>query len=267
MHLRYRIAAAAGGVLSAAALALAGTLPAAANIGGTQVITANGEAGEFANMNGPGHFTDLQAQGGANANLEGLGSTGGAGIQLCNESSGNAVQLGLRWNTTAHKFDVLVGSGTLTAGTGTNNTACDSGGAFTGGPLSMPLQIPAGDNYKLELKEISPGFYEAFAKDTTLGISSSKAFSGLSFPDTASVGVVQNQTNLSAPAVNRLCDFWSVLATGSAGGHASLGGSSFWTAQLAHSTANGLSSDPTLVTPVDVFFRHVHINIGSETGV
>jgi hypothetical protein len=29
----------------------------------------------------------------------------------------------------------------------------------------------------------------------------------------------------------------------------------------------GLNSDPALVAPVDVLWRHVHIHIGSETGV
>ena len=69
------------------------------------------------------------------------------------------------------------------------------------------------------------------------------------------------------PAVNRLADLWSVLASDNHGHQASLGGSRFWTGVLAFSTANGLNSDPALVAPVDVLWRHVHTNIGSETGV
>ncbi|HEY6276921.1 MAG TPA: hypothetical protein VIX86_11380 [Streptosporangiaceae bacterium] len=253
--------------LAAGGLALAAALPAAAGISHTKVITPNGEAGYQAGMNGPGRFKAVQAQFTLRNEAKGLGSTGGTGVQLCNDTTGNAVQLGARWNAGENAFDILVGSGTLTAHPGTDTTPCNSGGAFAGSDLSPALDVPAGNTVLLILQEVSPGVYEAFAKDVTLGTSASKSFAGLTFPDEAGVGVVQNLTTLSAPLALRLASFTDVRLTGQKCGTHNLGGTSCWTAVQAYSTANGMSSDPPLVDPQSSLHgRNFHVEIGSETG-
>jgi hypothetical protein len=52
---------------------------------------------------------------------------------------------------------------------------------------------------------------------------------------------VQNTVSLSTPAVNRLADFWPVLASDNHSYQASLGGVALLHAVLAFSIANGLT--------------------------
>jgi hypothetical protein len=220
-----------------------------AGVSATPVITSNGEAGYYAGENQPGHFKQITTQFYLRVAAKSLTTGAGEGVQLCNDSSGHAVQLGVRWNGTG--FQVLFGSGTLGASApGTNVTACNSGGAVLGAPLSPNLVIPQGDTVRLILKEISSGVYEAFAKDVTANFSASKGFTGsLTFPDEASAGVVQDISLRAAPASIKLVHFATLTARDSLGVTSTLGGTSEWTAVQAYSNHSGDNSNPAIVTP------------------
>ena len=240
-------AGAAGGIT---ALALAGAVPAGASLNPTQVITPNGQAGYSSTMNDPGHYTRIKDTFYLRQALEGQGPAGAAGIQLCNESSGNAVQLAVRWDSGISRFRVLLGSGTLTENPGTNTTACNSGGgAALESDLTPVLTIPQGQTIKLVLQEIHPGFYEAFAKNMTTGVNVSKSFSGLTFPDEAFAGLVQKDDTLSPPATTKLARMTDIGLIDSTGTNSTLADGSAWDTNQVRATANGLNSDGSLVTP------------------
>jgi len=249
----------------ALAVPLVPALSASANVSPTKVITANGEAGYYAGENQPGHFKQENTQFYLRKAAKSLTAGAGEGVQFCNDSSGNAVQLGLRWTGTG--FQVLVGSGTLTATPGTNTTACNSGGALLGAPLSPNLVIPQGDTVRLILKEVSPGLYEAFAKDVTTSLSASKGFAGLTWPDEASAGVVQDLSGRAAPADIKLVHFATLTARDSNGVSATFGGATEWTAVQAYSNFSGDNSNPPIVTPADSLSGdHFNVFTSAQTG-
>ncbi len=251
--------------LAALAGSLALALPAAAGVSPAKVITSNGEAGYYAGENAPGHFTQVRTQFYLRAAAKSLTTGAGEGVQLCNDTSGRAVQLGVRWNGSA--FQVLFGSGTLAATPGTNTTACNSGGALLGGALSPNLLVPQGHTVKLILKEISPGVYEAFAKDITTSLSASKGFTGLTFPDEASAGVVQDISLRAAPANIKLVHFASLSARDDNGVTSTLGGTGEWTAVQAYSNHSGDNSNPAIITPANSLLGgHFNVFTSAQVG-
>ena len=249
--------------IPAAAIALAA--PAMANVSPTKVITSNGEAGYYASTNGPGRFVDVRTRFYLRNEAKSLTTAAGEGVQLCNESTGNAVQLGFRWTGTA--FQALVGSGTLVATPGTHTTACNSGGALLGVPLVPNLLVPQGHNVHLILHEVSPGVFEAFAKDTTDSISASKSFAGLSFPDVASAGVVQDISTRSAPANLKIVKFHSTRVTMQNHPSGYLGTSLLWTSVQAYSNHTGDNSNPAIITPASSLVNgRFFVFAGAQTG-
>lgn len=262
-----RIAALLASLATAISFSFLAAGAAGASVSPTPSINDVGEAGYYAGMNGPHRFTQVRTTFYLRNEAKGLGLTGGEGIQLCNDSSGAAVQLGVRWNGTG--FQVLVGSGSLLGAAdsdGTNATDCNSGGALLGVPLVPNLVIPQGHNVRLILEEVSPGLYEAFAKDITDNFSASKSFAGLTFPDEASAGVVQDLSGRSAPANLNLVRFRHTRAAGLNGVLHYLGDQLAWTAVQAYSTATGDNSNPRLVTPDALVQGRFHVFAGAIVG-
>lgn len=258
--------AVAGGLLAAGPASAATTPP-------ITVITSNGEAGFYAGMNDPGHFKTIKAEFYLRKAIQTIGAaTGGVGIQLGNDSSGNAVQMGAIWNSPACPglVEVGYGTGTLSATPGTNTTAINSGGRLAPLHLSPVLCAPVGHTVKVNLTEVSPGLYEAFGKDITANLSASKAFAGLSFPDEASAGVVADLSSRSAPASVKLVQFTSVQAKNSTGTTSGLGGTSAWTPVGVASNPSGNSGNPFLVTPgslsTSAGLSSFGVFVGAQTG-
>jgi len=263
-----RIIALLATLATAVSLSFLAAGAAGASVSPVPVITSNGEAGYYAGTNTPAPFVQVRSQFYLRVAAEGLGAGGGEGVQLCNDGTGNAVQLGVRWNPGTHLFDVLEAAGPLFATPGTNTTACNSGGAIPGAiPLSPPLSVPQGHVVKLVIHETAPGIYNVFAKDLTASISSSEGVgAALIFPRTASAGVVQNTIGLSAPASNLLVRFRHTRVLNDDGISGYLGDQGAWTAVRVFDTANGLNSDPPLVNPGALTQGRFPVLIGSEVG-
>jgi len=271
----------------AALATIFGTVAASASIiGDPAVVTANGEAGYFADMNGPGHFTTAKDQFYIRKAAEQMTpycssypctpnpKWSGIGIQLGNDSSNNVAQLGIVRNgpdCVANQFEVGWSNGTLSATTGTNTTPLNSGGILpTFHPMVPALCVPQGDTLKLNLTEVHPGVYEAYAKDVTLGISSSKGFASLDFPDNAGFGVVQDIGSRSAPANNKYVHFAYIDLSDNIGAHNDglLNSGGDWSVTGVASNPAGNSSTPYLVAPSVLTGQghHFDIFVGALTG-
>jgi hypothetical protein len=262
------------GLLAAAA---APEVASAATVPPVTVITSNGEAGFYSGMNDPGRFKTIKATFYLRKAIQTIGvANGGVGIQLGNDSTGRATQMGAIWNPPAcpGQVEVGYGTGTLAATPGTNTTAINSGGRLAPLHLSPILCAPLGHYVKVNLTEVSPGVYEAFGKDITANFSASKAFSGLPFPDEASAGVVADLSSRSAPASIKLVHFGSISVKNSTGTTAGLGGTSAWTPVGVGSNPSGNSGNPLLVTPDSLVNTGTGINrvssfnvfVGAQTG-
>jgi hypothetical protein len=139
--------------------------------------------------------------------------------------------------------------------------------ASLGVPLVPNLLIPQGHNVHLILHEVSPGLYEAFAKDTTDNISASKSFVGLSWPDVASAGVVQDISTRSAPANLKIVHFHSTRVTQLHHPSGYLGTSPLWTAVQAYSNHTGDNSNPAIITQASTLINgRFDVFAGAQTG-
>jgi len=125
--------------------------------------TANGEAGYFVNDNGSTRIRDVQASTVVTPqmeNLNGVNLLGGTGVELCNDNTGDAAQLGLEWTGTA--FTVEYGytphfaqlTAPAASATNPDPDPCAEGGLLNGGTgISFPNSfIPAiGDTIHFEV--------------------------------------------------------------------------------------------------------------------
>lgn len=274
------VAAAGIGLVAAGGLALGLTLSGFAGasiVGNQQVITSNGEAGYYASMNGPGHFTSARTTWYVRKAEQTLGTSSasfvhGIGIQIGSDQTGKVAQLGGLWNTTKchNALEIEYGSGYLTTkAPDTNGTPVNDGGAVVPtSELNPVLCVPWNDYVKIGLYEVHPGVYEAYAKDLTTGVSISKGFAGVSFPDEAGVGVVADTTNRAGPVTaTELANFNSINFTDSNGASGGFFGSSDWSPVGVGSTATGTDGSPFLVAPGTDGGTHYKLYAAAPTGL
>ena len=115
--------------------------------------------------------------------------------------------------------------------------------------LTPILCVPVGHYVKWNLTEVSPGVYEAFAKDVTLNISASKGFAGLTFPNNANVGVVADLSSRSAPANIDLVRFAFLSLKDSNGVTGTMQANNDWSVTSVGSNPSGNTANPLLVAP------------------
>lgn len=213
-----RITAAAAGLLAAAALALGTTWAAHADPAGVGVSqNTAGEAGYYANDNGQTRFRDVQADVTVTnqvKNLNGASITnpGAAGVELCDPNTGRAAQLGVLWNPGLGKFQVAYDTGTFAAVT---VDPCVQSGLVNPVPsnfLLSLLTIAPGDHLHFEIYWNPRGFIHRFTfkvcdvtQDTCRQAQS--APTGFLNLYEAGIGVVTQQTALTAPPLNSLVTF------------------------------------------------------------
>lgn len=119
MSIRSRLAALTAAALVTGGLAFAAALPASASI--PQINnTHTGEAGYYVNDNGATRIRDVQATTVVQntfKHLNGSGGelvqAGGIGVELCNDNTNFAAQLGIVWNDSTNAFQVEYGYGGL----------------------------------------------------------------------------------------------------------------------------------------------------------
>jgi hypothetical protein len=225
-----------------------GPLPGVAGISPTTVWTSNGEGGYYSFV--ANRTTAIRAHFFLRTAAEGIGATGGLGVQLCQQGTapgtGDAAQLGTLWNAGAGVFEVFYQTGTLAAHSpNTNGDACSTGGLLAS-PLDTGLDIAPGQEVKLSIQDNS-GVCEFRSSNVTVStgvVIDFKACPGL-FND-AGVGAVQDLTLIAPPASVELARFTQVtqdttFATGTLSGAG--------TAVQVNSSANGSPSDPAIVSP------------------
>jgi hypothetical protein len=240
-------------------------------------ITSNGEGGYAVTMNEPGHFTQVKFQFYVRKAAQTIGSSptaGGMGVQLANDSSDSAVQLGFEWNGPGCSGQGIVGYGNGTLpGTnpgvtpGTDTTVVNAGGLLSPLELAPNLCASVGDTIKGDVTEVFPGEYEVFAKDMTTDVSVSKEITSLAFPDELNIGTVADLTSRSAPANIKLVHFAYLSITDSNGVTAGLV-SPEWSAQPVGSNPSGNDANPLLVAPSALTGggHHFDVYVGAQTG-
>ena len=257
-------------VLVAAIGALALALPASASVAPRNVVgsipSANGEAGFYTQEPGVMYsrvnaVISLQA---AAANLGpvsgaiGPGS-GAVGIELCNQTTGYAAQVGvLEEDTTPATFEVGFGEGTL--------ADCATGGLLGSGSLPVDLApaltgIPVTDSVVVQVKNVGHGVLFSAAVELPGGqplASYSRILTGgPAHFDLAGAGVVQDAAMVAACGAvcpDELAAFSGVTAT--SGKYTR--GFARWDAVSVQSEANGsVFVAPGALTPA-VFTVTVH---------
>lgn len=206
-------------VVLAAGLAVGAAGAAHADPVGVGVVQNNaGEAGYFANDNGQTRFRDVQTDlvvTNQIKNLNGATATqvGAAGAELCDPNSGKAAQIGVYWDksTTPNRFRVAYATGTFT----TALDPCIQNGLVNPVPTTFLLDlltINAGDHLHFEIYWNPKGFFHRFTFkvcDVTQDIcrQAQSSFTGFLNLYEAGVGVVTQQTALTAPPLNQLVTF------------------------------------------------------------
>jgi hypothetical protein len=267
--------------LAGLALAIAPLAASQASVSPVTRYTQAGAAassGYFTNEFG-GTFTHIQGYIGSNAttSLEQLtpAVTNGVGLGLCNQGTGEAVQLG----------DVYLGGGLMNVDytLGTFGAAKWFGDRCANGLVAAPTGIllagisvtdtvdgqilydshhshngcPAGD-VRFEAEDLTNPGVAVPSPCTALP-------AGTNFNE-GDAGVVADTTARSAPADNLLVVFAHLGLTDGAGLHGSFQANSAWTAYPVDSTANGTKADPALLAPGKFSADHFNENAGSPTG-
>ncbi len=201
--------------------------------GGTYALTANavpvsaqinntsiGEAGYYANDNGQTRFRDVQATTKVLNTfkfLNGTESPGGIGVELCNDNTNYAAQLGIQWTGT--QFQLAYNYGTLVDPTPGIQDPCAQDGLLNGGvgiQFPHPIVPNVGDVLKFEIFYQPKGFIHYFQfKVTDVTQNRTEVQKVLTAPHDLyefGIGVLTNDAHLTAPANILLNSFTSTSA-------------------------------------------------------
>jgi hypothetical protein len=191
----------------------------AANAATAAIPRPNAVVGSLSNTNGTAGFytnqfgdTYTQVNGSFSLNKPSLFANGAIGLQLCNSTTGYAVQVGAFAD--GGGWTVAFWKGYLDPATGINNDPCD-GNTFltpTGGGTTALGTVSAGTSVQAQIKEVGHGLVITVAD----GPEANFNYFLHSFPgyfNEAAAGITDNMSAISAPATNDLSDFWGVTAT------------------------------------------------------
>jgi hypothetical protein len=202
---------------STPAMAAAPTVPKINN-------TINGEAGYFVNDNGGTRIRDVQATTVITNTMEDLNGSnladpGGVGVELCNDNTGDAAQLGLEWNGT--QFEMEYGytphfadlTAPAASATNPDPDPCAEGGLLNGGTgiaFANPFIPQLGDTIHFEVY-YNPGKHHSLkfeVQDVTQNITRVQT---VKVPAQdyyeAGIGVLTDTQNLTGGAVNLINTF------------------------------------------------------------
>lgn len=263
-----RIAALAAGAILTVALAMAGTWNAQANVVGSPKYTnatSNAVSGYFASAGGT-TFTHIEGYSGSNGtnSLESLGQavTNGAGVGLCNQTTGDALQDGIVYTGGTTKSVDWV-TGTFGAPK-SNNDKCENG-VLPGPAMFAGLgSISVSDTVAFQIlydghhshNGCSAGQALFLASDVTANpgvwISSGCVSVGNVTYNEADAGVVADGQGMTPPAAQYLATFAHLGLSGHASGlsvHGSFQNNANWDAFPVFSTTNGLASGGKVLAP------------------
>jgi hypothetical protein len=175
---------------------------------------------------------------------------GAIGLQICNETTGEAAQLGAVYlgdSTGTPLFALGYLTGYLNSLT---VDPCVGGGVLGGASSSTTFTaltdsgIPAGSTIRAQIQEY--GGAVLFTAALANGVANYTYFDSACrwfFPNEAGAGLQVNTTGLSAPASNDLTDFTGVTATSDGVTH----GFAFWNAVQVQGSQDGIA--PALLSP------------------
>lgn len=270
-----RITALAGGAILTVGLALAAASGAQANVINAPKYTwaaHNAVSGYFASAGGT-TFTHIEGYSGSNGtnSLESLGQlvTNGAGVGLCNQTTGDALQAGIVY-TGGHTKSVDWVTGMFGAPQ-SNNDKCENG-ILPGPAVFAGLgSIAVSDTVALQIlydghhshNGCSAGQALFLASDVTANpgvwISSGCQSVGTVTYNEADAGVVADGQGMTPPATQYLATFAHLGLSGHASGHSvhgSFQNNSNWSAFPVFSTTNGFASGGKVLAPQSFFHDH-----------
>ena len=265
-----------GGIAMVAEPALAGVSP----VPRYTNVTVYPVAGYFASDNGGSPFTHIEGYIGSNGtgSLANLGQslTNGGGVGLCNQTDGNAIQIGDQW-ATATTINVTYGIGTFSKTPAPNGDLCHEGVVSTS-PHTLLGNVPVTDTVAVQVLYSSKhahngcsagqALFEAEDVTANPGVwyqSPCVADASQNFTE-ADAGVDADTQNMSAPADNLLAVWAHLGLTNAAGVHGSFQSNSAWTAFPVNSSSNGLASGSQLLVPQAFSDDHFELLAGSPTG-
>ena len=253
MSLTRRLALASASAAAVAGLALAGSAGASASaahpagVSPTTVYTSNGEAGYYAFGTG---FSRVHSQVYIRKYAANLGTADAMGIQLCNNSDGNAIQIGVVPNgTTPQTFSVRYGVGALT---GSPDPCVGVGTLSPSDPLATAAlgHLPIQENIAMNIKLIGHDRAVVAAQDLTTDTNYWSTVISIpeNFYGEAGVGLQDGFTPpLAGPATNELAAMRNSYVVDNHGHEGALGTSPYWTAVQVNSSGTG--NPPALITP------------------
>jgi hypothetical protein len=179
--------------------------------------TATGEAGYYANDNGSTRFRDVGATTVVANTMKQLNGTpttpGGVGVELCDDNTNAAAQLGLEWNGNA--FTLQYNDGFLTDPlVGTIQDPCAQDGLLAGGAghtYPHPIVPIVGDVLKFEIFYQPSGHHHYLQFKVTDETQNRTEVQEVQIPAQnfyeAGIGVLTDAANLTGGAVNLLNSF------------------------------------------------------------
>lgn len=218
MSIRSKLAAVAAAALVTGGLAFAAALPASASI--PQINNTHvGEAGYYVNDNGQTRIRDVQATTVVqntfkHLNGDGSEGPGGIGVELCNDNTNFAAQLGIQWSDSAQQFQIAYNWGTLVDPSASIQDPCAQDGLLNGGvgiQFPHPIVPNVGDTLKFEIFYQPAGHHHYFQfKVTDVTQNRTEVQQISTAPQNlyeAGIGVLTNETHLTGGAVNLLNSF------------------------------------------------------------
>jgi hypothetical protein len=225
----------------------------------------NAVSGYFASAGGT-TFTHIEGYSGSNTtnSLENLGQavTNGAGVGLCNQTFGQALQAGILYTGGTTK-SVDWGTGTFGAPM-SNNDKCENGVLLSPTPFAGLSSVSVSDTIAFQIlydghhshNGCSAGQAVFLASDITTNpgvwITSGCVGVGTNTYNEADAGVVADGQGMTPPANQYLATFAHLGLSGHAGSlsvHGSFQNNSHWNAFPVFSTTNGLASGGKVLAP------------------
>jgi hypothetical protein len=256
------------GVAAAAVAVCAATAPmlttevAQANVSSTPVYNSNAEAGYFNQSANGIRFRDVRTSFTVTQAMEKLNnggtlngsSDGGAGVQLCNNSTGFAVQWGILPGATPGQFTLDYQTGVLSNGTGpaTIHDACVTGGVLPS-PILAPVlswnTVSVGDTVTFEAYyNQHTGWVRLLVSDSSQGGQESFGINVGKYREFTEPGVGVRDVDastLSAPADITLAQFTNTNVTQYNGVHGALGSPKHpdWVTRAGNYNTGGSATD------------------------
>jgi hypothetical protein len=209
-----------GALASALALGVAAAGSASAGVSGTVLADSNGTSGYYTQSFG-GIYNQIDATYTLNdASIPTNEFAGGTGVELCNSSTGQAVELGTVY-AGGGEFVAAYAHGTLHGDPTGDGDPCTGNHLLFGGALTTSTgthEFPAGDSVEVQIQQVG-GVVTFTVEDVTQNVASFTRVVHLpnGYYNDAGAGVSTDLQLVAPPPSQDLTDFSGVTATTTTG--------------------------------------------------